>query len=273
MKLLTDPESEGQEVRTGSSKSGKTHSQLPPDLRVIITAQWTVKELQAAYILSGATEEDVKAFFARLHVVDLWAKNVVTWPEGQREALEPKRVAATVASAQTQAVLPFCRQPVPAAATCFAAPPQTPAPGRLAHFSCRPGAGGRYSAPVKRGPRLLDGLDDSPRRVWCQVQPPTSRRRLSGAFASAAASSGPADAEATQLLAEEEEDEDEEEDAALALVDAYGPDAEADVFVAARVDDGEWAAAGIDVDDPDVFVAARVDDGEWAAAGIDVDDL
>ena len=202
LKVLLDPDSEGYEVRTGPSKSGKTHDELPADLRVIMTSQWTIATLKASFRAGGAEEEDVKALFERLVVVDLYALGLEIRSKEARQPLGPQRVAATVAAYAARETLPFPRQPTPASAACYAAPPDTPAPNRLPHVSGRGHRShGWLSDPTKATRRLLD--DSGSRAVVAMPPPqPLKRRRLSGelvAGAAAAAVAAAADSDDDNL--------------------------------------------------------------------------
>ena len=114
MRNLLDKHSAGLEVRTGSSKSGRTHSKLPRHLVVLLTSNWQPQELVDKYKEAGATDVDIAAFWERVALVDLFHLGVVTRPEAERVDLDPARVAATIASASAQEALPFVRQAVPA---------------------------------------------------------------------------------------------------------------------------------------------------------------
>jgi hypothetical protein len=46
LKNLLEPHNKGFEVRTGSSRNSKTHTQLPPNLMVLITSNWTPEQLR-----------------------------------------------------------------------------------------------------------------------------------------------------------------------------------------------------------------------------------
>ena len=113
MKNLLEPHNEGFEVRTGSSKSGTTHSSLPKDLRVLITSNWTKAELVRAYKGAGATDHDLDALWERVLLIDLFESSVVKRPREHREDLPPARVAATLVAMAAAPSLPFPRQTAP----------------------------------------------------------------------------------------------------------------------------------------------------------------
>jgi hypothetical protein len=245
LKNHLDSNNDGQEVRTGSSKSGNTHTELPVGLKWLITSQWRWPKIVETYKARGATEEDIQALLERVEFIDLYEEGVKTRPKVERVDLPPDRVAATVVSlvptgvvTEAQRCRPFPRQRVPVALPLGQTVPAARPLGETLLHLCDDHAPAlkrrRWSAP----PALTPACS-----AWVQQQ------RASVESGGGEASSGPADAVATQLLGEEEEDEDEEEDAALASVDPRGPDAEADDFVAARVHDAEWAAAGIDMEE------------------------
>ena len=127
MKNLLEPHNEGFEIRTGPSRGRNTHTAMPANLRVLITSNWTKEELVRSYKRSGATEEDLDAFWERLVVVDLFAAKVAKRPRQQRQDLEPARVAATIVALAGAATLEFPRQAVPS--SCVrGAPPSPPSP-------------------------------------------------------------------------------------------------------------------------------------------------
>ena len=135
MKNLLEPHNSGFEVRTGSSKAGQTHTALPQDMRVLITSNWKKEELARAYTGSGATEEDLDAFWERVTVIDLFRRGVLKRPRQERQDLPPERVAATMVALAAKEVLPFPRQATPSSCTVTGPRGHSPPP---ASFSPRP---------------------------------------------------------------------------------------------------------------------------------------
>ena len=119
LRNLLDPHSEGFEVRTGSSKSGSTHTCLPESLMVIVTSNWTKAQLDSQFLQQGAKAADIDAFWERVTLIDLYAAGVEKRPKEERVDLEPARVAATVAHFASTGPQGFTRQ---------APPPERPRP-------------------------------------------------------------------------------------------------------------------------------------------------
>ena len=128
MKNLLEPHNTGFEVRAGSSQAGQTHTSLPADLRVLSTSNWKEEELARAYRTGGATDEDLDAFWERVHVVDLFLRDVQRRPRLDRRDLPPARVAATLAAYAAAAALPFPRQPTPSSSSICGPRERSPPP-------------------------------------------------------------------------------------------------------------------------------------------------
>ena len=147
LKNLLEPHNEGFEVRTGSSKGTKTHTTLPKDLMVLITANWRKEEITTAYKRSGATDHDLDALWERLAIIDFFSRpGVAKRPRQQRQDIDPKRVAATVSFIASREALPFPRQAAPSSCSMFAppSPPPTSSPAATLKRKAR-----CFSAPSK----------------------------------------------------------------------------------------------------------------------------
>jgi hypothetical protein len=98
------------QANTGHSAHGSAHAEA----RFVLTANFTVAELEALYMRKGHTQAQWRAFLERVVVVDQWALGEGTIPRAQRRARDPARVAATLAgmvrtAASGLQALPFAR--------------------------------------------------------------------------------------------------------------------------------------------------------------------
>ena len=125
---------------------------MPHALKIVITCQWRLEDIEKAYKKQGAAEQDWKAPIERWDVVDVYAAGLETRPQERRVDLCPKRVAATVVECAHAHRIPFQRQSVPAAAFSWGVQ-QT-----AVHAMARR----RRASDPGPGPGLLDELPPTP---------------------------------------------------------------------------------------------------------------